>query len=159
MIKKIFHLLCVFIACCCWCALLIGIVQAIIMLAYHTTPLAFYNSFTQFWNNGNALRGKDLGIVFLVIAVVPICIYGWYKLYYFKYLKLLTVPINKFFNRGYNHYVAPEVNIKNLKIEEKKSLEQIIQERLDKEKKKNPPQSSTDFRRQIIEKINESKNN
>ncbi|MBR3676648.1 MAG: hypothetical protein IKN71_05905 [Alphaproteobacteria bacterium] len=158
MIKKFFHLVCVIIACCGWCALLIGIVQAVIMLAYHTTPLAFYHSFTRFWNNGNALHGKDLGIVLMVIAFVPLCIYGWYKLYYFKYLKLLTVPLNKFFNSGYNNYVAPEVNIKNLKIEEKKTLEQIVQERLDKEKKKTQSQSSTDFRKQIIEKINESKN-
>lgn len=159
MIKKFFHFLCVIAACCGWCALLIGIIQLVIMWAYQTTPLAFYHSFTKYWNSGNALHGKDLGVVFLVIAFIPLCIYGWYKLYYFKYMKLLTVPLNKFFSSGYDNYVAPDVNIKNLKIEEKKTLEQIVQERLDMEKKKNPPQSSADFRKKIIEKINEAKNN
>lgn len=159
MIKKFLHLICVIAACTGWCALLVGIIQLVIMLEYKTTPLAFYRSFTRFWNNGNALHSKDLGIVLMVIAFVPLCIYGWYKLYYFKYMKLLTVPLNKFFGSGYKDYVAPDINIKNLKIEEKKTLEQIVQERLDLEKKKNPPRSAADFRKQIIEKINESKNN
>jgi len=159
MIKKLLHLLCVIAACGVWLALLIGVVQLVILVAYQTTPLTFYRSLAQFWESGYALRGKDISIVLLIIALLPLCFYGWYKLYSFKYMKLLTVPLNKIVNRGYNDYVAPNVNIKNLKVEEKKTLEQIVQERLDQEKRKNPSAGSTDFRKKIIEKIQETKNN
>ena len=159
MIKKFLHFLCVIVACALWLFLLVGITQLVISVAYQTTPIAFYRSFLRFWESGNALHGKDISIVLMVVCFIPLCFYGWYKLCYYKYMKLLTVPLNKIFNRGYNDYVAPDVNIKNLKVEEKKTLEQIVQERLDLEKKKNPPSATTDFLKPIIEKIRETKNN
>ncbi len=74
-------------------------------------------------------------------------------------MRLITVPLNKIANSGLNDYKAPDINIKNLKIEEKKTLEQVVQERLDAEKKKNQSTSagSSDFRKKIIEQIEENK--
>ncbi|MBQ7633263.1 MAG: hypothetical protein IJS88_04035 [Alphaproteobacteria bacterium] len=158
MIKKFFHFICVLISCALWITTLIGLVQLIILLVYHTTPLVFYRSLANFWNRGNVLQGKDLIIIMIILSMIPLCFYGWYKLYHFKYMKLLTVPLNKIFNSGFEGYVAPDVNIKNLKIEEKKSLDQFIKERLDQEKKKNKSGNATDFRKEIIEKIQESNN-
>lgn len=159
MIKKLLHFICVIVACIIWCAMLVGIVYSVIYLVYQTTPLAFYHGLSRFWNNGNVLHGKDLAIIFMVLAFIPLFLYGCCKLYGYKYMKLLTVPLNKIFNSGFEGYVAPDVNIKNLKIEEKKSLEQIVQERIDMEKKKSPVGNSADFRKQIISKIQETKNN
>ena len=74
-------------------------------------------------------------------------------------MRLITVPLNKIFNSGFENYRAPDINIKNLKVEEKKTLEQIIDERLEKEKKKNQSQQadSADFRKKIIEQIEQNK--
>lgn len=157
MIKKFFHYICVLVACVLWTALLAGLIQIVILVFYHTDPFVFYNSLVNFWNRGYVLRGIDLAIVAAILLMVPLCFYGWYKLYHFKYMKLLTVPLNKFFNRGFEGYVAPDVNIKNLKVEEKKTLDQFIQERLDQEKKKTKSNNASDFRKEIIEKIQETK--
>ena len=74
-------------------------------------------------------------------------------------MRLITVPLNKIVNSGLEGYKAPDVNIKNLKIEEKKTLEQVVQERLEVEKKKSQLQSAanSDFRKKIIEQIEENK--
>jgi hypothetical protein len=157
MIKKFFHYICVLIACTLWTLLLAGLIQVLIMVFYHTNPLVFYRSLINFWNRGHILQGVDLAVIATILLMVPLCFYGWYKLYHFKYLKLLTVPLNKIFNSGFEGYVAPDVNIKNLKIEEKKSLDQFVKERLDQEKKKTKTGNAADFRKEIIEKIQETK--
>lgn len=157
MIKKFFHYLCVIVAWALWAALLAGAVHLMVMFVYHTNPIIFYRSLSLFWNQGYILQGKDLAIVVLILLMIPLFLYGCYRLYGFQYMKLLTVPLNKFFNSGLEGYVAPDVNIKNLKIEEKKSLDQFIQERLDKEKKKVAGSNAADFRKGIIEKIQEAK--
>lgn len=156
MIKSFFHYVCVIIASGLWIALLTGLVSGAIMLIYHTTPLIFYQKLALFWNQGNVIHGRDLIFIMTIILSVPLCFYGLYRLYHFKYMKLLTVPLNKIFNSGFDNYVAPDVNIKNLKIEEKKTLDQFIKERLDLEKKKNQTAGATDFRKEIIEKIQKS---
>lgn len=156
MIKKFLHYVCVIIASGLWIALLSGLVSFAIMLIYHTTPLIFYQSLARFWNQGHIIHGRDLIFIMTIILLVPLCFYGLYRLYHFKYLKLVTVPLNKIFNSKFEGYVAPDVNIKNLKIEEKKTLDQFIQERLEVEKKKSPSSNSADFRKEIIEKIQKS---
>ncbi len=153
MIKQFFHYVCVIIACALWTAFLAGLVHLIILLVYHTNPLYFYISLADFWDQGHIVQGKDLCIILVILLMIPLCIYGWFRLYHFKYMKLITVPLNKIFNSGLDGYVAPDVNIKNLKIEEKKTLDQFIKERLDVEKKKSNQGNSTDFRKEIIEKI------
>ena len=65
-------------------------------------------------------------------------------------------PLNWLANRGLDKYSGgmPEVNIKNLKIEEKKTLEQLVQERIELENKKNPQKTdSSEFRKESVEKI------
>lgn len=156
MIKKFFHYVCVIIASGLWIALLAGLASSAVMLIYHTTPLIFYQKLALFWNQGNVIHGRDLIFIMTIILLIPLCFYGLYRLYHFKYLKLLTVPLNKLLNGKFDGYVAPDVNIKNLKIEEKKTLDQFIKERLDLEKKKTQTGSSTDFRQEIIRKIQES---
>ena len=70
-------------------------------------------------------------------------------------MNLIMKPLSWFANRGLDKYSGgmPEVNIKNLKIEEKKTIEQLVQERIELENKKNPQANSAEFRKEIVEKI------
>ena len=160
MIKKIFHYLCVIAACALWSVLLALIYQFVLMLIFGVDPLSVqtYHGLAGYWNDGGILKGKDILLLLLIFSYFPIWFFGCYRLYHYKYLKLLTVPLNKLANHGLDGYIPPDVNIKNLKIEEKKTLEQIVQERLNLEKKKNPQGAgTTDFRKKIIERIEETK--
>jgi len=143
-----------------WIVLLAFIFQIVMLLLFKIDPLAIgtYKGLSEYWNRGGVLKGKDIVMLLTIFAYLPLCAYGCYKLYHYKYMRLLTVPLNKILNSGYDDYVAPDVNIKNLKIEEKKTLEQIVQERLEQEKKKNQSEGNpADFRKKIIEQINEGK--
>ena len=160
MIKKFFHYICVAVFCALWSVVLALLYQFVVLLIFKVDMLSLqtYNAFSDYWNNGGVLKGKDILMLLTIFSYFPICFFGCYRLYYYKYIKLITVPLNKLANRGLDGYVAPDVNIKNLKIEEKKTLEQIVQERIDLEKKKNPQYSgAANMRQKIIEQIEEAK--
>jgi hypothetical protein len=160
MIKKFFHCVCFLIASAIWLVLVALVLRYVMLYAFNEDPLSpeTYARMSDYWNNGGVLKGRHILMLLLLVAYFPICCLGCYKLYHYKYMKLLTIPLNKIVNYGLDGYVAPDVNIKNLKIEEKKTLEQIVQERLNEEKKKNQQAGNpVDFRKNIIEKINEAK--
>lgn len=143
-----------------WTVLLAFIFQFFMLLLFKINPLSSstYRGFSEYWNRGGVLQGKDIFMLLTIFAYLPLCVYGCYKLYHYKYMRLLTIPLSKLVNRGLDDYVAPEVNIKNLKIEEKKTLEQIVQERIEQEKKRSQSENNPiDFRKKIIEQINEAK--
>ena len=162
MIKKIFHYICVVVFGILWSAVLGALFM---LLFYYECKSGFvdfskYQNFSEYWSvKGGALYGNDFLMIFSMLLYFPLCIYGWFKLAHYKFMRLITVPLNKIANSGLDNYRPPDVNIKNLKVEEKKTLEQIVQERLEKEKKKNPTQNagSSDFRKIIIDKIEENK--
>ena len=161
MIKKFFHYICVAIAGILWSMLLVFIFQQLFFLVYNINllDLKTYRIFSAFWNGGGVLHGTDILMLCSLLLYLPVCFYGWYKLYHYKFMRLITVPLSKIANAGLNNYKAPDINIKNLKIEEKKDIEQLVKERLDKENKKNKAQnaSNSDFRKKIIEQIEENK--
>lgn len=161
MIKKIFHYICVAVSGVLWSVVLWLLFQQLFYLVYKVDLLnpKTYKAFSVFWNSGGVLHGIDLLMIFSLFLYLPICFYGWRKLAHYKFMRLITVPLNKIANSGLDNYRAPDINIKNLKVEEKKTLEQIVQERLEKEKKKNPEQNSgsSNFRKIIIDKIEENK--
>ncbi|MBQ8481813.1 MAG: hypothetical protein IJ532_04715 [Alphaproteobacteria bacterium] len=161
MIKKIFHYICVLVAGILWSAFLALLFQQLFFYMYHINLLnpQTYRIFSVFWNSGGVLSGKDIIMFLGLLLYLPLCFYGWYRLYHYKFMRLITVPLNKIVNSGLDNYKAPDVNIKNLKIEEKKTLEQVVQERLEAEKKKNQSQNTanSDFRKKIIEQIEENK--
>jgi hypothetical protein len=70
MIKKIFHYLCVIVACVLWAALLAIAVHLMVMFVYHTIPIICYRSLSLFWNQGYILQGKDLAIVILILLMI-----------------------------------------------------------------------------------------
>ncbi len=111
--------------------------------------------FSSFWNGGGVLKGSDLVMFFILFSFIPICGVGWYYLYQYKYMKLILVPLSALSNMGLGKYKngMPDVNLKNLKIEEKKTIEQLVQERLEIENKKIKKVEGNEFRKEIIEKI------
>lgn len=160
MMKKFLHFLCFAVASAIWMFVLAMVLRLGMVFTFGVDPLApeTYTGFIGYWNSDAVLKGKDILMLLIIIAFFPICSLGCFKLYHYKYMRLLTVPLNKIFNYGLDGYSAPDVNIKNLKIEEKKTLEQIVRERLNEEKKKNQQtNSATEFRKSIIEKISEAK--
>ena len=162
MIKKFFHYLCVVIAGVLWTSALALLLRIIFITLCDIDVLSphTYVGVRKFWNSGGVLRGKDLLMLLCVVLFFPLCGYGWYKIYHYKFIRLLTVPLKWLSEIGVRNYQAPDINIKNLKVEEKKSIEQIVQERLDQERKKNENNNSaTDFRREIIKKLEENKTN
>lgn len=161
LIKKFFHLICVVITGATASAALFLLLRETIRLAYGLDILEeqTYHVFAEFWNEGGVLSAKELLILLLFIVSIVLCIFLWYKIYHFKFIKLLTVPLNWLANRGIKDYKGMvSVNIKNLKVEEKKTIEQIVQERLDLERKKESEiPKNNNFRTTIIDEIEKKK--
>lgn len=159
MIKKTFHYLFFILFGILWSGVLGLIYQQIFRFIYHVDVLSpvFYYRIAEFWNNGGIISSKDFTMLLLLFSYVPVFGYGLYKLYHFKFMNLVLIPLNGIANLGMKKYQkgAPTINIKNLKVEEKKTLEQIVQERIEAETKKNPQQDTAAFRQKIIEKITE----
>lgn len=165
MIKKILHFICFVIASAAW-ALLLALIYRVGFLLFYRLDIfspKLHLDFLAYWNNGGVLSAKDLIMFFFIFLYVPLCLWVWYKFYHFKFMKLLIVPLNWFANLGSDKLKVKNVNIKNLVVEEKKTIEQLVQERLSKERKKQQDSAKSsqpeDFRKRIIEKIDAEKNN
>ena len=92
-------------------------------------------------------------MLLLLIAYVPLCLLIFYRLNKYKFINLLIKPFEWWQNRTLRNYREVSVNIKNLKVEDKKTIEQVVQERLEKEKKKVKQPNKDELRKNIIEKI------
>ncbi len=161
--KKILHFICFVTASAAWALLLALIYRVGFSLFYHLDIFSprLHRDFLSYWNSGGTLDAKDLIMFLFIFLYIPVCFLVWYKLYHFKFMKLLTVPLNWLANFGSDKLKVKNVNIKNLVVEEKKTIDQLVQERLDKERKKQQNSeknsSSEDFRKRIIEKIDAEK--
>ncbi len=118
-----------------------------------------YASILAYWNSGATLRGEDLLMLLGIFMAVPINLAAWYIIYHMQFAPLITTPLGWLGSLGIGKYKAPVINIKNLKVEEKKTLEQVVQERIDIERKRYPQPDTGKFRQDIVEKIEVEKNN
>ncbi|MBQ8672211.1 MAG: hypothetical protein IJ525_06805 [Alphaproteobacteria bacterium] len=155
MLKKILHFVCVFVVGIIWSFLLGALLLQILKIGFRMDFLSVktYRGIVAFWNSGGVFKGKELLIFVIIFLYFPICVFGWHKINSYRFLRLITVPINWYLNRGLENYHAPDVNIKNLKLEEKKSLDQVVNERLEIEKKKQQSMMAGDLRKEIIKKL------
>lgn len=157
MIKKYLHYFCVLLAGSLTSALLLLLYWQAFNFFYHINIFSVqtYKLLADYWNGGGTLKAGDLLMILIFISYFPLAFYLWRKLAKYKYLNLLTTPLNWLSNYGLGKYSGgmPEVNIKNLKIEEKKTIEQLVKERIELENKKNPKKDTSEFRKEIIEKI------
>ncbi len=159
MIKKLFHLICVLFFGIVSCVLLWLVYTLTFALIYRIDLLSMqtYVRISQFWNSGGVLSWKDTFMVLALSTYLPFCLFIFYRLYQFKFINILIKPFEWWQNRTLRNYCEVSVNIKNLKIEDKKTIEQVVQERLEKEKGKIKNTNKEDLRKNIIEKINQQK--
>ena len=160
-IKKLFHIFWTIIF---WIffAILLGLLyRKAFLFVYHIDILlpATYHFISRYWNSGATLNGSDLIMVFILYLYIPICLIAFLLIYRCRFIKLVLLPLSWLSNLGFNGYKIPTINIKNLKVEDKKTLEQFIQERIEKEKSKSPQTNTNTFRKEIIEEIEKRKNN
>ena len=159
MIKKLFHII--------FAALFGAMFTAVTLAAFYyaykhfyriniLTPKTYRNIAT-YWNSGATLNGNDLLMLFGIFCLVPINLIGWWIIYHLQYANLWYTPMTWLGNFGTKDYEAPDINIKNLKVEEKKTIEQIVNERIEIEKKKTPPLEVGHFRQDIIEQIEQNR--
>lgn len=160
-IKKLFHLFWALIFSLFFAVLLGLLYHKFFLHVYHIDILLpkTYHFISQYWNSGATLNGSDLIMLFALFSYVPICLIAFLLICRFRFIKLISVPLNWLGDLGFTDYKIPNVNIKNLKIEDKKTLEQFIQERLEKEKNKSPQTNTNAFRKEIVEEIEKRKNN
>lgn len=157
MIKKTFHYICGLCAGALFSALLLLIYQQAFYYCYQIDILNLqtYASIRNYWNDGGVLKAGDLFMLIGIFSYFPLIFFMWRKLLKYQYMNLITKPVNWLANLGTGKYSGgmPDVNIKNLKIEEKKTIEQLVQERIELENKKNPKTDTAQFRKEIVEKI------
>lgn len=161
MIKKTFHFICFIVA-----TVLFSVLAALVyrQIFWYVAGIdifspATYKLLSDFWNRGGILKTKDVFFIISVISYIPLISFVAYKLYKFKYMKLLLVPLEYIANRGIEKHkeLMKDVNIKNLKIEEKKTIEQLVQERIEIENKKKEDTETNNFRKKLNEKIEKQK--
>lgn len=159
MIKKVFHYIFVMLFGTILCLLLAVVLRYAFLAIYHVDIFdveTFYR-FAEYWNSGGVLHGKDLLMVGSLLVYFPLCMVLFKLLNRCQFINLITVPLSKIVNAGLDNYEVPNINIKNLKIEEKKNLEQVVQERIAIEKKKQAQMRDTapNIRQEIIKKLEE----
>src|SRR5574344_1231741 len=133
MIKKIFHLVFAILFCALFSAFLGLLYMYIFWYTYHIdiASAKTYQMFSNFWNHGGIIKGKDFTMLLLLFSYIPFCLFMWYKIFHYKFLNLFLVPIVWLQNRALKNYKVNDVNIKNLALEEKKTIEQLVQERIE----------------------------
>lgn len=108
-----------------------------------------------YWNNnGVIMSGTDYLFFLTLLILVLVWGIGWRLLAKANYLKLLLYPFEYFNNYEIKKYenVDTHVVIKNIAVSEKLTVEDVIQERIKKEKV-NKVKEADQLRRNISEKI------
>ena len=159
MIKKLFHIIFAIIFSATFTAAVVAVLYYAYKHFYHINILApkTYKNISAYWNSGAVLNGKDLLMLFGIFSLIPINLLGWWFIYHCKFVNLILTPLNWFGNFGTKEYKAPDINIKNLKVEEKKTIEQLVNERIEIEKKKAPQVKPSHFRQDIIAQIEKNR--
>jgi hypothetical protein len=158
MIKKIFHILFAIIFCAAFTALVIAAFYFAYMHFYRINIINMktYHNIVKYWDSGATLKSNDLLMLFGIFCIVPINLVGWWVIYHMKYANLWFGPLSWIAGLDTKNYETPDITIKNLKVEEKKTIEQIVNERLEQEKKKTPNLEVGRFRQDIIEQIEQN---
>lgn len=159
MIKKLFHLVFAIVFCALFTAVVVAVAYIAYLYFYRIDILNpnTYQNIADYWNSGAILTGNDLLMLLGIFLIIPVNLLGWWLIYRCKYADLILQPLAWFSNIGAKDYQAPDVNIKNLKVEEKKTIEQLVNERLEQEKKKRPTVEPGQFRQDIIERIEKNR--
>ena len=109
----------------------------------------------RFWNSNGVIEdASDYAFFLSLLLILIVWLVGWIKLCRLDYAKLVVAPLNYIANRDLEKYeqIDTHVVIKNIKVGEKISVEDLIQERIKQEQTDNVKESD-EMRRNISEKI------
>ncbi len=109
-----------------------------------------------FWNNNGVIIGfSDYMFFVTLLFLVAFWFFGWYFFYKLKYSKILIAPINYIANRELKKYEKESkyITFKNISVAEKITVEDLIQERIHKEKNEDNTKKADLLRKNISEKI------
>lgn len=109
-----------------------------------------------FWNNNGVIIGfSDYMLFTALLVLILLWILGWRFFYKADYLKILMIPVNYIANYEIKKYEKEDkhVTFKNIAIAEKMTIEDVIQERIQKEKDKEHIKEADQLRKKISEKI------
>lgn len=112
-----------------------------------------------FWNsNGVIVGASDYTFFLSLLLIFVIWVVGCVKLCRLDYVKLAMAPLHYISNYDIKKYEREDTHvvIKNIKVGEKLSVEDLIQERIKQEQTQNVKESD-EMRRNISEKIINSK--
>lgn len=108
-----------------------------------------------FWNRNGVIAGSsDYMLLLTMFILLLIWVWGWHRLCKVNYIKLMLKPINYLADYGLKKYEAEDkhVTIKNLKVGEKITVEDVIQARI-KQEGNNQSKEAESLRKSISEKI------
>lgn len=155
MLKNLLHIICVLFFGSGLCSLLwvLFVVFFAFIYGIDLINVRTYQRISQYWNAGGTLSWSDTFMMLVLASYLPLCLLIFYRLNKCKFINLIVKPFEWVQNRTLRNYREVSVNIKNLKVEDKKTIEQVVQERLEKEKGKVKHTDKAELRKNIIEKI------
>lgn len=160
MIKKLFHYLCVLVFGALGLALLVALYWLFFDTFYSINILDFntYVLMSQFWDSGGVLKAGDVIMMLILLSIFPLLLIYLYWLNKCKFINLIVTPLQWINEHTLKNYKQASINIKNLKIEDKKTIEQLVEERIEEENKNRQQNAQMkDFRKTVINKINSEK--
>lgn len=157
MLKKLLRVLKAVIIGLIWTAAFFYICRVLLIYVWHFDIFSRnqWIVISGYWNNNGVIMSASDYLFFLTLfALMIVWVLGWRVFYKMNYLKFLLAPVNFIINYQLNKYESDDtrVVIKNLKVAEKKSVEDIIQERM-KQEKASEVKESQQLRKNISEKI------
>ena len=114
-----------------------------------------WNMIGQYWNNHGVISGfSDISFFIVLILSIVIWIWGIRKVNKINYFKLFIKPLEYIANREIKKYenVDTHVVIKNISVGEKLTIEDVIKDRIKKEKA-SVAKDADSLRKNITEKI------
>ncbi|MBE6451094.1 MAG: hypothetical protein E7016_03930 [Alphaproteobacteria bacterium] len=144
-----------------WTAVLFTLSRFLMKLIWQFDILSFkqWNVIAQYWNNNGVIAGfSDYMFFVALILILYVWLKGIRKVNSINYFKLLLKPIEYFSNRDIQKYenMDTHVVIKNISVGEKLTIEDVIKDRIKKEKA-TVAKDAESLRKNISQKIMQSK--
>lgn len=114
----------------------------------------------QYWNEDGTIAGASDYLFFIALFVlVLLWFFGFRYFYKLKYMRMMLFPFRYFNDRQIRKYEQEDTRavIKNIRVGEKLTVEDVIKDRIKQEEVKQSPKVSQDLRQSISQKINQKK--
>jgi len=145
-----------------WSAFWLSVTQKAVIAVWNFNFLSKvqWSMVASFWNANGTIKGVSDYMLFLTLLIVGVVWFFGFR-YFLKvnYLKLLLKPFEYFFGKQIEKYnkESKHVVIKNLVVGEKRTLNDLIDEKIKSENKQTKAKESETLRQNVLQKIIERK--